>query len=121
MRFVDKKDGTILDTKTELYWESEQYQQDMGWYRALEYAKNLNIVGYKWRLPTINELVNIIDYRKDKPATNLLGMNYYGYWSETPCSSNEMSIWYVVFHDGIVNYSFKTSLRFVRCVSLGNK
>ena len=54
------KDVTIIG---DLMWENvaNPDEHKMGWYDAMEYAKNLRLGGYDdWRLPTIEELKAVV-------------------------------------------------------------
>ena len=75
----------------------------------------MNSVG-KWRLPTIQELLSIVDYKKCNPATNLEGIKSDTYWTSSHIVSNPSSVWIVVFEDGYGYDSNKHTDSCVRCV-----
>ena len=65
-RFIDNKDGTIIDTSTDLMWASTDNMGDITWHDAKIYCENPPIAGYKysgWRMPTVKELRTL--YIKD--------------------------------------------------------
>jgi len=78
---IDNGDGTIKDKATNLLWQKcafgqslDQYctgqLQSVYWWDAIEYCKNLQLAGKQWRLPNINELLSLFDYRQNAPAVN---------------------------------------------------
>jgi alpha-tubulin suppressor-like RCC1 family protein len=67
--FVINNDETITDASTGLMWQRHLAEIKMSWQKAMEYTENLSISDYNdWRLPTIKELLSIIDYSKYYPA-----------------------------------------------------
>ena len=63
--FVDNRDGTITDRATGLMWEKEGSKKETSFPRTDKYINSLNtnkFSGYQnWRLPTINELLSLIN------------------------------------------------------------
>jgi len=109
-RFKEVKDG-YLDTKTGLVWQAEDTGV-MTWDAAMSYAEKLD----GWRLPTIEELITIIDFSKYDPATELPGMSTGSYWGSSSSASNADNAWNVYFNGGHVSSYHKGSSRYVRCV-----
>ena len=70
----------------------------------------------RWRLPTIQELLSIVDYTKYNPATNLDGIKSDFYWSSSPYVSGLSDAWGVYFYGGDDGYYLKSSSIYVRCV-----
>ena len=75
-------DGTVTDPGTGLMWQREPTTTSMSWERSMEYCENLSLSGFTdWRLPTIKELVSIVDFSNNKDL-------FYGklsmIWSSTP-------------------------------------
>jgi len=79
MRFLEKE-GYILDTKTYIHWSKDNAGM-MSWEEAITSAPK------GWRLPTIAELLSIVNHVKGQPVTELPNMlsDYYsyGHWSAT--------------------------------------
>ena len=64
-RFTDNKDGTITDSKTDLIWKKDAAPGTYFWDEAVKYCEGL---GEGWRLPTIAELISIVDHSRHKFA-----------------------------------------------------
>ncbi len=69
-----------------------------------------------WRLPTITELLLLVDYTKYGPACTLDDTYSSGYWSSSLDVSGSSDAWYVYFEYGYSYYDGKSSKRYVRCV-----
>lgn len=71
LSFKDNEDGTVTDNNTGLMWQ-QGYQQDTNWNEAEGVCNSLNqsIFGghADWRLPTLKELMSIVDYSITYPA-----------------------------------------------------
>jgi len=99
-----------------LMW-SESVNKHMTWEDAIKYAKDLREGGHDdWRLPTIEELISLIDYTKCEPVCDGTRMNSSNYWSSIPYASNTSDAWVVYFYYGYVYYRYKTDNYYVRCV-----
>jgi len=96
MRFIKKSD-CYLDTKTGLEWALRSYRA-MSWEEALGLCVNLE---GSWGLPSIEELLSLVDYTEFNPATELPGMlSSHYYWSSSPYAGNSNEAWYVHFYYG---------------------
>lgn len=58
---------------------SKGNERYMNWFDAMEYCQSINIDGYGWRLPTKDELENMIDKHDLKPSF---------YWSSDDNNKN---------------------------------
>ena len=73
-----------------------------------------------WRLPTIKELLTLVDYETKTIPTSLdKSMKSFGYWSSTPLSCNPNNVWFVNFYYGNTYYNNKSVSHYVRCVRDG--
>ena len=68
----------------------------------------------KWRLPTVKELIEVLNYEKDKPEIE--GFSSNSYWSSTTKEGHPSTAWSVYFVSGYVNYYGKVNSYYVRCV-----
>ena len=56
-RFIIYNNGTIRDLNARLMWAASDNQEDINWFQAVRYVKELQLGGYSdWRLPKMNEL-----------------------------------------------------------------
>jgi len=72
-----------------------------------------------WRLPTIKELLTLVNYKKFKPACDLEDTTSSDYWSATTYADFSCSAWNVSFGKGYTDYNFKSNNYSVRCVRDG--
>jgi len=116
-RFIINNNGTITDTKTGLMWQRELYFQNMNWYKATDYAKKLRLAGFSdWRLPTINELITLINAADRQNKADWLniqgfkGLLPYWFWSSSEHGSNSNMAWYMHMDTGLVYYYDKNNV-----------
>jgi len=123
-RFVDNKDGAVIDTKTGLIWQKDTAPDTYEWQDALSYCKSFTLAGHNdWRLPNINELQSLVDYTRCSPSINTsLFPNTVSsyYWSSTTYAGRPNYAWYVNFLGGLVSYSYKSRNGYVRAVRGGH-
>ncbi len=104
-RFTDDLDplndgNTVVnDSTTGLFWHPV-IKTGQNWQEALEYCagdaagepnNGVGYAGYKnWRLPSINELLSVVDFNLQNPATSMPGITYdagapltHWFWSST--------------------------------------
>ena len=81
-----------------------------------EYIKQNKMQGKgRWRLPTVQELLSLVDYTKHNPASGIdITSNFY--WSSTTTASYTSSAWGVYFGVGYSGYHSKYGIRYVRCI-----
>lgn len=134
MSFTANGDGTITDNVTELMWQQQDDGVNYNWYEASgisETTKNpagvvdvcgdLNLGSYNdWRLPSINELISIVNLNAPNPT---IDTNFFpntissSYWSSQPYNNASDILWFVDFSDATINNtSVSNSSRYVRCV-----
>jgi len=119
-RFIDNKDGTITDSKTNLVWDKSGSSVRLTFDEAIPYAKKLKLAGRKWRLPEIKELFVLVDHLKFDPAIDdILKCESNFYWSATTYADFTTYAWLVNFTDGNVSSYYKLIANYVRCVSTG--
>ncbi len=115
--YTDNGDGTVTDNNTGIMWQQEDDDIRRVWSDAVNYSENLSFAGYDdWRLPTIKELVDIVDYGKYPltiDTTYFPNTDSFYYWSST------QSGMIVDFLSGGVIFN-GTLPSYVRCVRGGN-
>ena len=96
-----------------LEWQEEDDGIQRTWREAMDYASSL---GNGWRLPTIEELISIIDHKRYDPACKIENCRSSCYWSSSPIASNSSYAWSVNFTNGSVGYNLKGYHHYARCV-----
>jgi len=113
----------VRDNATGLIWMADALGERMKWNAARNYAPAQRIGGNDdWRLPTIQELLSIVDYARFDPAidTNFFRLPENGYmwfWSSTPVASSPSDYaWGVDFYYGRSGYNHQNYEGLVRPV-----
>jgi hypothetical protein len=125
--------GTVYDTKTKLTWQQTSplaaYAISAG--AAANYCAGLSstLGGSGWRLPTVKELLSIIDYSQltngrlmlpgmaTDPAFLYTGAPLPIVWSSTPSAQNPLTAaWTVDFSQGATLVNPDGNQNAVRCV-----
>ncbi len=121
--------GVVSDSLTELEWQDDYSDNGntikvANWQTAITYCESIVLDSGNWRLPNINELLSIVDYKRYDPAIDIsvfqnTASDYY--WSSTteayfnPFLPNER--WFVNFDAGDShNFSYGSHTFYVRCV-----
>lgn len=112
----------IKDPKTNLIWEDTMHVSEVKitHIKAKIYCNELKLGSFDdWRLPTINELLTLVDYTRFKPAI-LKGFSHIEetsfYWTQTPVADADDEFWGVNFKRGASSKASETYDRYVRCV-----
>jgi hypothetical protein len=117
--YKDNGDQTITDNVTGLMWQAGVSAQALSWAQAVAYCPTLTLGGFSdWRLPSVIELVSIVDFGLKNPSINPLfaGMAR-GFWSSSPVpGSSPAQAWNVSFYDGTTNATDASLTNLVRCV-----
>ncbi len=123
-RYRDNGNGTFTDTETGLMWEKKDFNAPLGsiHHPLTEYTwSNVSAVFLAtlntrpcfatfcdWRIPTVKELLSLVDYSKINPATTIPGdVSPIPYWSSTFLAGFpglDPWVWYVSLSEGQVNY-----------------
>jgi hypothetical protein len=117
-RFIDNGDGTILDTSTGLTWQKDTQDMSFTFKKAAEYARNLDLSGKGWRVPTRAELIGIVDDEKLNPCiSKVFGKTFSEwYWSSTLFQGGSSDAWFVDFFSGFSYGNGVAGSSRVRCV-----
>jgi hypothetical protein len=91
-RYTYPAAGTVLDTSTKLTWQRTAPATPMAATDALAYCSTLRLAGTGWRLPTVKELLTLVDYEDaTAPLTGAMidrvafpGTPASFFWSSTP-------------------------------------
>lgn len=130
MSFTDNGDGTVLDNVTGLTWQkcslgksgsdcSSGALTSHTWSDAKNQCVNLNLNGTGWRLPTVFELTQIVDFGTSYNSIDeavFPGTGASSYWTSTPHASVNTWAWYVSFVQGNTWVHEQTQTYYVRCV-----
>jgi Protein of unknown function (DUF1566) len=112
--------GTVFDTKTKLTWQQAVSSGQISWANAKTFCATLG--GGAWRMPTIKELLTIIDHtRASGPfidQTAFPSAPGGAFWSLTTQAGIANAVWVVDFDTGVAAPSATTvpNQRPVRCV-----
>ena len=120
--FLSAETTLIKDDVHKLMWEDTKHVDEtkINHIQAKSYCKNLKLDELNWRIPTLTELLSIVDYKSYKPAI-LKEFNRVDndtlYWSSTPYARSSDEYWGVSFKDGSTSNASETYDRYVRCVA----
>jgi hypothetical protein len=113
--------GVVVDRVTCLQWEQPANGPQGPQSSAQAYCAGLSLAGHSdWRLPTIIELVSIVDFTTWNPAIDLNAFPGTpvdaAFWSSSQVAGDPAATWYVHFAGGYtysdtINYGYR-----VRCV-----
>jgi hypothetical protein len=111
---------TVRDNVTGLVWQRGTSATGMTWDAARAYCASLELAGGGWRLPSIIELLSIVDSRRTGPSIDTaafsIGTDNGWFWTSTPIAGSSDAAWIVTFYSGTAyDESLKESL-WVRCV-----
>ena len=112
---------TVLDTKTNLMWMQNSLEEEFTFAEAINIKKEF--AGFDdWRLPTIDELVAIINYQAHPAyfegfmSTESSSTLFY-FWSSSPYVGNpSYYAWSVNFNGGFVGLNHRNGAFPVRLV-----
>lgn len=97
-----------------LEWRADVPDEEFTWSDAKAYAASL---GDGWRLPTVKELLSLVDYETHNPACSVFpDCPSEWFWSSSPVSGSTTYAWFVDFINGYPSYSAVCNTYRVRCV-----
>jgi hypothetical protein len=117
--------GTVYDSRTKLTWQQTVPSTTYAWADAKTYCSgvgtSLNLSGTGWRLPTVKELLSIVDYSSSLspmidpivfPSTAAAR-----FWSLSQTPSDPYYPWVVDFSAGKLGWNNPSLVtNYVRCV-----
>ena len=112
-------DGMVLDTKTMLMWQQSVDPGSYAWADAQAYCAMLAPGGGVWRLPSMKELMSIVDVTRADPAIDPVAFpatpsDYF--WSSSPQAGSSTAVWGVNFNKGSAGVAPLDFTARVRCV-----
>jgi hypothetical protein len=123
--YTDNGDGTVTDNVTGLMWQQAVPSARYTWANAVAYCPTLTLAGHSdWRLPTVIELVSIVDFGQVNPNPSINGTYFPNtpaqlFWSASPLAGSSSYAWnvaFVVIATGSTYDSDVSSTYYVRCV-----
>jgi hypothetical protein len=126
--YAQRIDGVVFAPLQGLVWSAEDVVPKACNHAAAEKAcKELRLGGFDdWRLPTIQELLTLVDYSRSEPAIDTAkfpACKSTWYWTSTPVASSPDYAWVVYFDNGGADYGRRDShsalARAVRSVAPG--
>jgi len=118
------RDGMVRDSTTGLIWsQSNASAERLSWQDAQAACAALRLGGHSdWRLPSIRELLSLVDYERHEPAidTDAFKCTPSWYWTSTPLhSSPGVFAWFVFFGYGLADWDSRDGYGWVRGVRVG--
>ena len=129
--YTNNGDGTVMDNYSGLIWQRCSRGQNndsscsgtattANWATAESYCSGLSLAGKTWRLPTLNELADLVDYSAASPAINTTNFpatvaNYY--WSSKAYTFVANYKWAIGFDYGSTNGFNESGNFYIRCIS----
>jgi Protein of unknown function (DUF1566) len=116
--------GAVTDTKTNLTW---QQVISLGMYtqaEAASYCATLGLNGAMWRLPTMREILTIVDLSVGPPGPTIDATTFPNtppafFWSATPYSGSPSNFWSAHFQYGFAYGNTKSDMSYARCLYSG--
>ncbi len=122
--FRDSVDSLVIDKKTSLMWQDDEDSKhvSMNFSTAKQYCDEKILGDYTdWRLPSVNELLSLVDRHRSAPALFLIFK--YGvrdiYWTSVLAEQNKVNA--ISFNDGDIHLLSRNDKKFVRCVRNASK
>jgi hypothetical protein len=114
--------GTVYDSKSKLTWQQTVSPTTYTWAEAKTYCAGVgaSLGGTGWRVPTIKELLSIVDVSQRLPAIDqsvFPSTPPESFWSSSPLAGSSGFAWYVLFTGGYAVGNGGTLFSYyVRCV-----
>jgi len=116
----EKSDNIVIDKQNKLMWQDNdevtQYLETT--VTAEVYCENIILNGYiDWRVPTVNELINIIDLKnKNAIYSEFKFVNPNIYISSTSFIEKDSLFWGINFQTGSIIRENKSNENYIRCI-----
>jgi hypothetical protein len=113
-------DGSVYAAKTGLTWQQPVSGYSYSVAAAQTYCASITLNGVKARVPTIKELLTLVDLSQTSGAyidsTFFPGTPNVQFWSNTPVAGVTGNNWYIPFWGGFTDYGPVGDSNYVRCV-----
>ena len=120
--FTFAETSMVKDPQTNLLWEDTPHVKEakLTQPKAEKYCNTLKLGSFEdWRLPSIQELLTIVDYKRIEPALPK-AFSYIEeesfYWTNTVVADESDAFWGVNFKRGASSKASEYYDRYVRCV-----
>jgi hypothetical protein len=124
--YTDNGDSTVTDNVTALMWQKTAPTTSMTQAAAVAYCPTLTLGGHNdWRLPTLIELLSLVDSSTSEPAINVTyfpGAPDSAFWTSTLYAAASAyglpagAAWHVSFGDGSAGGVTTPTTTLARCV-----
>jgi hypothetical protein len=112
--------SSVRDLATGVTWQRVLPPRTFGFEAALDYCHHLGLEGHKdWRLPSMPELVTLVDERTSNPAIDgsaFPGTPAESFWTSSLFGNKSGEAWHVEFNRGSALYGLLKATYRVRCV-----
>ena len=124
-RHYTRSNDVVTDLSTNLMWQDQNISTSLNLNEGASYCQGLELNSYTdWRLPTIQELLSLIDYSREYLLLDpIIKYNFYvsegHYMSSTRYSATGPhgdSNWYINFYSGLKDIDSIRYDQVVRCV-----
>ena len=100
-------------------WQDDTSSDFKDWNYASSYCSGLSLGGYtNWRLPSRNELSELIDFSKTNPAIDSKFVNTISdyYWTDTNSTTNSLNKFVIFMDSGRSHTNSKAFNGYIKCV-----
>lgn len=113
--------GTVTDNFTRLVWQQAANTAGASWAGAKTYCAGLTLAGGGWRVPSMKELMTLVDWGAAYPgptvdATAFPDTPNVEFWSSSHVAGNSPNAWGIFFWDGHSGNDDASNSHPVRCV-----
>jgi hypothetical protein len=110
----------VVDRNTKLVWQWHLDSATRNWPEAKEYCDKLSVAGGRWRLPTLKELLTLVDPTRRRPATAVSKFSDTPdarFWTASQYVDGHEQVWVVNFERGTTEGTATIAdQHYVRCV-----
>lgn len=118
-RYQAAGSDTVIDSATQLMWARAGIEGTFDWQQAHAVVAALRLGGHDdWRVPTIRELLGLVEWTEHDPAIDrehFAAVSSW-YWSASDCAGSDECAWFVDFGHGVADFHPKHSRAHVRAV-----